>query len=69
MRAPLCSATALPRAYDAGVNDDALAPAMDELRDELRPELSRLLDALHPDDLGSLDTAWEAILSEVLSEG
>lgn len=51
------------------MNDDPLASAVDELRVDLGPELTRLLAALQPDDLASLDAAWEGILSEVLSEG
>lgn len=48
--------------------EDALSSAVDEVRVELGPELTRLLDAVQSEDLASLDAAWEAILAEVLGE-
>ena len=48
--------------------EDALSSAVDEVRVELWPELTRLLDAVQSEDLASLDAAWEAILAEVLGE-
>ncbi len=51
------------------MNTDVVSPVLDELKADLDPELIQLLDGLDPDDLGSLDAEWEAILAEVLGEG
>lgn len=50
------------------MTENPISPVIEELRDELGPELTRLLDLLQPDDLASLDIAWEAVLAEVLGE-